>query len=110
MTLINLTPHEVVLVAANTTHRLPPAAHPARIIDTAGPAAAVADLPIPVRQRLFSDNIDGLPSADDGVYYVVSRAIAMVAVNRADLLVPGPLHTLSDGRLGCTELLQFTTR
>ncbi|MFE1592861.1 hypothetical protein [Nocardia sp. NPDC058705] len=60
-----------------------------------------------MRRRQFGTRVDGLPAARTGVYYVVSRAVAMVAATRADLPVPGPLRALADGTLGCTELHRF---
>ncbi|MGW5318576.1 hypothetical protein [Nocardia thailandica] len=105
--MINLTPHEVVLFGPEPPLRLPAAEHPARIIDTAVDVIEIDDVPVPVQRRRLGTVIDGLPDCTEGVYYVVSRAVAMAVAGRPDLLVPGALHTRADGLIGCAELLCF---
>lgn len=107
MPLINLTPHDVVLFTPTETLRLPAAEHPARILDSPIGTTTLADVPVPVVQKALGMTIDNLPALTDGVYYVVSRAVAMAAPGRPDLLVPGTLRTREDGTTGCRELFRF---
>ena len=110
MKLFNLTPHKIVVYAANATK-------PTVIIEATGVVARVSSmmtevdhsigtlLRIPVSRAEFGDVV-GLPAPTEGIVYVVSGmvldAVGRAQPDRTDLLAPGELLRSPDGQiLGC---------
>jgi hypothetical protein len=105
---VNLTPHEIVLVNQNgTISRIPPSGEVARVAmeyrdSDAVPGVAVAEV--------VMGQVEGLPSPQEGRYYLVSAMVAQAASTRADVLAPdtGPTAIRRDGQVAAvTRLLRY---
>jgi hypothetical protein len=104
--LINLTPHPLdVYRDANTHIVIPPSGQVARVLVHHVPVLDEEyegrDIPI---NRLEYGDIEGLPSPEQGVWYVVSEIAgqAAAALGRRDILVTDERMKLNDGRvIGC---------
>lgn len=89
MTLINLTPHPIVLRSPNgedTT--IQPSGTVARVSATSGALQDVQGLPVPVAQPDTFGAVQGLPEPTGGTFYIVSAMVG-AHVKRADVLMPG---------------------
>lgn len=108
MSIVNLTPHTIVLVSPETT--IPPSGRIARAIEASAPAESVDGLPtITVR---YTDVVD-LPEPSAGTFLIVSAVTAAVAHQlgrfTGDLLVPGEQVRDATGRvIGCRSLCRWT--
>ena len=107
-TILNLTPHIVVVLGADGTQvaELPPTGRVARVATTVEDAGEIAGIPV-VKTR-FGEIID-LPEPEDGTFFVVSSLLAGAAKETgrgaSDLLVPGRLIRDSAGQpIGCEKL------
>jgi len=89
---VNLTPHRVTIRAGEEDVVLPPSGTVARIREEAiGEWVAVVDgVPAPVREIALAA-VEGLPEPEPGVFYLVSRVVAMTVDGRDDLVCPGDL-------------------
>ena len=106
MALINLTPHEIVLVGAtgDVVERIAPTGQVARVSVTRTSTGSVGV--IEIFETCFGE-LEGLPSAQDGDFFVVSglAASAAKALGRQDVLSPGELVRDPEGRVvGCRGL------
>ena len=90
-TIVNLTPHPLVLVGTNGTLEVPPSGQIARLAVTRQQLDPVivdgVELPV---SRASMGAVEGLPTPQDGVLLVVSALVAG-AVSRPDVLSPGEL-------------------
>jgi hypothetical protein len=96
-TLMNLTPHEVVLVRGETRLVVPPSGTVARVASDRRVAATIEvdGLRVPINEVVFGQ-VENLPDPAEGVFYVVSALVARALPERQDLLVPD--DTLRDER------------
>lgn len=110
--LINATQHEITIVTAAGTVRLPGMENSPRVV----PADDVALMPIlvtangqtvavPVVLTGMTDKVIGLPPVQPDTHYVVSRVVLEACPERTDLLIPHRLIRDSAGRvIGCEAL------
>jgi len=99
-TLINTTPHPVHVLNRDgeVVLTIPAAPQPLRLEERVEALGDLAGVPL-VKKTLAADI--SLPEPQDGVYYIVSLAVAQAA-RRPDLLVPDDLVRDDQGRiLGC---------
>jgi hypothetical protein len=97
MKTINLTPHAVNETVTGTT--FPPSGQIARVTAIILPAGEIGGIPIYTRKFV---EVEGLPSAQDGVALIVSAIVADACPDRADLVSPGELVRNVDGQpIGC---------
>lgn len=89
-TLMNLTPHPLVLLCVTGTQRVPQSGNIARVRHEQVPLDSVGG--IPVYTTAYKD-IEGLPEPVEGVTYIVSsliqHALKQAGINRPDVLSPG---------------------
>jgi len=87
MKLINLTPHNVVIVdeQGNVILDIPPSGQVARVRVKQTPTGEVCG--IPVVQTTF-EGVENLPGPREGVIYVVSSMVAQVVSGRQDVVAP----------------------
>ncbi|HCM36992.1 MAG TPA: hypothetical protein DIS53_03650 [Candidatus Wildermuthbacteria bacterium] len=107
MRLLNLTPHELVLVGENSDPivRIPQSGQVARVATRATKVGEVEvdGYIVPVVSTEFGE-IDGLPEATDGTIYIVSIvALAALKGTRQDVVAPdtGPQSAIrnADGTI-----------
>jgi hypothetical protein len=99
-TLINLTPHTVVIVGGPS---IPPSGEVARVSSKSVPVKEVAG--VQIVQTTFGEVV-GLPAAAEGTYYVVSALVRTALPSRTDLLSPGDLVRDATGNVvGCRNLI-----
>ncbi len=104
MNIINLTPHEVVVVNSDreVIRRFPASGSLARVTTSTEVVGDIDD--IPITKTSFSE-VYGLPEAEEGTVYIVSLAVAQRATGRTDLFVPNGSVRDEQGRIiGCTSL------
>lgn len=100
MDFINLTPHEVTVVAKDESKvTFPPSENVARV-EYREEVVGDYDAPVPVSDneepkkfelfKSYFGTINNLPEPRDGVRYIVSRMCANACPDRHDLVVPGP--------------------
>jgi len=94
MTIVNLTPHPIVLVAADGWPLTFPSSGVCRVTTTPGTLSEVEGIPVPVAGAPTFGDIEGLPEPEDGTVFIVSGMVASALVqrgirNRPDVLVPG---------------------
>lgn len=101
----NLTPHEINVVDAEGHHVLdvPASGIVARCSQHEQKITEIDGVEI---TRQFFGEVEGLPSPEEGTWFIVSRLVAQAAgLSRTDLLVPGPLVRGEDGQpVGCRGL------
>lgn len=105
-TIINLTPHALVIVGADgaQVRRIEPSAPAARCTEERVSAGCVDGIPL-IRKR-FGQVVD-LPEPKDGVLYIVSAlaALGAWAQGRADVVCPGDPVRNAEGQItGCKSL------
>lgn len=107
MTIVNLTPHPVHLIRDDgTTTTIQPEPVSARVVTTSRRVGDVDGVPI-IEEHY--GQVTGLPEAEPGVVYVVSRVVAAACPERRDLLVPADLVRSADGTvIGCRALARST--
>lgn len=113
VTLVNLTPHPLVLILDSGEKReIPPAAEPARVVDR-HEASTIIDTDaghVELADVALGAEVVGLPPPRDGVLLVVSRVTAGKA-RRADVVFPLEEVRDGDGRIvGCRVLGRFASR
>ena len=98
MRVVNLTPHPIIVVSDREVRKFEPSGQVLRLAETVENVGELEGIPL-VRKTL---RLEGeLPPRQDGVYYVVSLAVAQV-VGRPDFLVPDDLVRDEEGRvIGC---------
>jgi len=111
MKLVNLTPHEIVLVRDDVRLVFPPSGTVARceVLREELYRIVVAnddgsEVSIPITSVVFGD-VTGLPLDEDGTMYIVSSLVAQALPNRDDLLIPDDTVRDEHGRIvGCRSL------
>ena len=90
-TLMNLTPHDLVLRAPDGTDTiLPPSGMVARVASTPGALATVEGVPVPVAGAQTFGAYVGLPRPEPGTFFVVSgMVLGALKGSRPDVLGPG---------------------
>ena len=89
MTIINLTPHDINVVLADSTVRtIPKSGAVARVATTRVPGEDVDG--IPTVATTFGA-VEGLPNMTPDVIYIVSALVASRCADRADVFAPGEL-------------------
>lgn len=103
--IVNLTPHDIVVLAENgrdVLTTLKPDGTVARVAVTREPAGTVDGLPV---YRTTYGAVTGLPAPTPGVCWLVSLLVRQAAPERADLLTPGELVRNTAGQpVGCKGL------
>ena len=95
--LINLTPHSLNLIAADgSTVDVPPSGDVARVSSTSTVIDTING--INVTTSTWGD-VTGLPDAQDGIIYVVSRMVKDRVPDRPDVLVPGAPVRDANGKI-----------
>ena len=91
ITLINLTPHAIVLRAADGTDTtVEPSGTIARVSSTTGTPSDVAGIPVPVWSADSMGEVTGLPDPSFSVLLIVSGMVGDACKGRRfDVLVPG---------------------
>lgn len=98
MRLVNLTPHALTLrLPSGEDMILAPSGQIARVVSPdAGAPRALEDLPVPVAPAPEAGRVEGLPTPEAGVAYVVSGLVLAHGdvAGRADVYGPGtgPAH------------------
>ncbi len=109
VSVVNLTGHSVVLGGLSGGLAIPAMGPPARVSESAVPIATVAidcdEIPlVSVTQGAITD----LPAPREGVLFIVSRAVALAAPNRDDLVVPyGQNRDLTGQVVSCEALARI---
>ena len=87
--LVNLTPHEIVLVRGDARIVIPPSGVVARVATARRVVATleVDGVEIPVNRVEFGQ-VENLPEPSEGTFYLVSSLVAQALPGREDLLVP----------------------
>ena len=106
MTIINATPHEIILVSKQGVEQdskkqflaetveiirsIPPSGILPRVSMSNSPAGEIDGIPV---ESVTYGQIEGLPDYQEGVYYIVSGLVAAAAakIGRTDCLAPGAL-------------------
>lgn len=105
MTLLNLTPHAVVLHRDDgTTETVRPSGTVARVSQVATRVGTVAGVPVVTTRP---GPVTGLPAfeADDGAGYIVSALVRLALPDRIDLFSPADLVRDASGAvIGCRSL------
>lgn len=105
MTIVNLTPHAVNLIAADSSVALPPSGAIARCAvtrETVGQLEIVG-VAVPLTRTRFGA-VEGLPEPVPGTLYIVSALVAQAA-KRDDLVIPDDAVRDEAGRIiGCRAL------
>jgi hypothetical protein len=105
ITLINLTPHAVVIHGGTEIVTLPPSGKVAR--RAVKRVQLASELPVPVFATEMGEVVD-LPAPVDGVLLIVSALVAD-SVRRADVMSPGELVRDDKGNVvGCKGLTTYT--
>jgi hypothetical protein len=105
---VNLTPHVVRLIGAETTVELLSAGPPARVVlrpDRDDGAVRIGPLLVPVKRTAASPLVTGVPDRRPGVVFIVARPVAEALPDRDDLFYPH--DTVRDERgvvVGCRSL------
>ena len=92
MTIINLTPHAIVLISPSGEEVVvPTSGEVARVASTPGTIREVEGLPVPVAGATMFGDVIGLPSPQEGVWFIVSALVgsALVGKGRQDVVMPG---------------------
>ena len=111
-TLINMTPHDVVVLDENGAEvlRVAPQEQPARLVEVRGATTTLRcrDTNVPVVGLGYLDVVLNLPVPQDGVKYIVSRVTAQGIPPRADLLFPiDEVRDAANQIIGCRAFGSF---
>ena len=100
MSIVNLTPHEIVVsVGASVQRKFPASGKVARVQMESEVMGTIDGIPW---SRTKYGSIEGLPEPEDSTYYLVSRMVKDRCPDRNDVIVPGQLIRDPDGKiLGC---------
>lgn len=105
---VNLTPHSINIVdAEGVLIRELPSEGLARVSSVSTPVGVVDQIPV-IKQEF--GKVQGLPTPEKGVYYIVSAMVGTAAAKdgRTDLLGPAEFLRDQDGNiLGCKALQAF---
>ena len=94
---VNLTPHTLNIIAADgSTVEVPPSGNVARVSLTSTVVDTING--INVTKPIWGDVI-GLPDAQDGTIFIVSRMVKDRVCSCADVLVPGAPVRDSEGKI-----------
>lgn len=109
--LINLTPHPVT-IAGVTIEPGGPAARVEEIVDDVGGEISTPDGGIIPIADVYPQQVVDLPPPQDGVAYIVSRAVAAACPDRDDLYVPDGRARDRDGQQtgGAARLVRIRTK
>lgn len=89
LTLINLTPHPLVLrLPDGTDQTFAPTAPPARVTSKVTPSWQRTDLPVPLLASPEWGPVEGLPTPTPGIGYLVSGLVLAQCSGRADVFAP----------------------
>lgn len=101
VTLVNLTPHEVVIETTSQTIVLPPTGTVTRIGDRTCPDGFLATSHGSLVEVIWSRQGDvlDLPVAEPDVVYVVSRLVAERCIERSDLMYPAGTRRSDQGHI-----------
>jgi hypothetical protein len=111
--LLNLTGHPVVVAGVGEGLTIPPMGPPARLSESpVGNGRPLSTehgcVPLVV---VAQGEVTGLPSPEPGVLVIVSRAVAVAAPDREDLVVPHRQQRDSAGRVvNCEALARIEPR
>lgn len=107
--LVNLTPHDVTLVAKNgETFTIPATGDCARVGVSSETIGSMFEDMFDIVRTVFDREVVGLPAPQDGVIYLVSTLVAQASPSRRDLLVPANLVRDEAGRVvGAGALQRF---
>lgn len=95
--LVNLTPHTLnVLAADGSIVDIQPSGGVARVSSSSAVIGKFNG--IYIMEPTWGD-VTGLPAAEDGIIYIVSRMVKDRVPNRADVLVPGTPVRDEDGKI-----------
>jgi len=99
-TLVNLTPHDVILVRNEARLVVPPSGSVARAATTRQEVTIldIDGFTVPVN-RVSYGQVENLPEPTEGTYYIVSAIVAQAAPERQDLLVPDDTIRDAQGRI-----------
>jgi hypothetical protein len=90
MTIINLTPHPIVLrPVTGEDITLQPSGTVARVNASPGSVEVLPGVPVPVAQPDTFGAVEGLPHPSGGVLFVVSAMVGAHLHGRPDVLMPG---------------------
>ena len=106
MKILNLTPHNVVIVIDEITNIVIPSDGIARVSETKtiAPSIDVDGITVETFVSAFGE-VENLPPKEEGVMIIVSALVASAAKGRDDLLVPGELVRDDGGNIvGCKSL------
>jgi len=102
MNIINLTPHEVILVGV----KIPASGSQARVATTRQQTGTI-DLDgttVPIYSTILG-TVTGLPPVNEGIGYIVSAMVRSAAPERRDIYSPADLLRDSSGAvIGCNSL------
>ena len=104
--IINLTPHDVVIVTEAGNITIPKSGVIARCAQTTEQVGTIeyAGTEIPLTVTSYGELVD-LPNPSSGKYYIVSRLVMSAASGRTDLLCPNGLVRDDNGNIiGCESL------
>ena len=102
MKMINLTPHEVILVGV----KIPASGQQARVATTRQQTGTidVDGTTVPIYRTVLGQ-VTGLPPVNDGIGYIVSAMVRDAAPERRDVYSPADLQRDSAGAvIGCGSL------
>lgn len=96
-TLINLTPHVLNIVTADgSIVDIQTSGNVARVASSSAVVATING--INVSQQTFGD-VTGLPAAEEGVIFIVSRMVKDRVADRTDVMVPGAPVRDAEGKI-----------
>jgi len=103
--IINKTPHEVVLVeeTGEVIQTFPKSENPIRLLEETDRIGTIEGIPLSKTKMTAVKNT--LPEEQEGIFYIVSRAVQEAYPNRKDLLIPNESVRDESGRIvGCKSL------
>jgi len=110
MRLVNLTPHDINVLADGQVICIPPSGQVARVVERPHGTGQVPvdDVQVPLILA-ESGHVVGLPPQEPQTLYIVSRPVALALQGqRPDLLVPDQFERDDEGQtVGCRGFAQF---
>lgn len=103
--IINLTPHAITVVSGSgeILRQIPASGNLARVSARTVATGEMVD-GIPVTTTSYGE-VEGLPSPQEGVIYIVSALVAGRVPDRRDVFIPNESVRDSEGRIiGCKSL------
>ena len=99
MSIVNLTPHEIVVRWSTEEKKIPASGKVARVQMESEIVASVSGIAC---YRTTFGPITGLPEPEDSTYFIVSRMVKDRCPGRSDVIVPGELVRDASGKIiGC---------